>query len=218
VSSPARRRRAPRRSGKPDGRTLRAERTRKAIIDAHNALMLDGDLAPTAARVAERAGVSVGSLWVHFKDLEALFAAAGEKTLQVQYAGWRPIPPELSLAERIDRFCRQRVAMLESIAGASRAAQIRLPFSRQLRDNRARHNARLRAEIEDLFAGEVRAAGPVGPRLVDALLTASTWPAWMGCRDDLGLDVADAAAVLQHTVTAILLVDPLLSAGPAPRP
>jgi TetR/AcrR family transcriptional regulator of autoinduction and epiphytic fitness len=195
-----------RRSGKPDGRTLRARRTRQAIIDAHNALMLEGDLTPTAARVAERAGVSVGSLWVHFKDLEALFAAAGEKTLQVQYAGYRPVPPGLPLPERIEQYCRQRVSMLESIAGASRAAQIRLPFSRQLRDNRARHNARLRAEIEELFAGEIAAAGDAGPRLVDALLVVSTWPTWMGARDDLDLDVATAAAVLHYTVAAVLNV------------
>jgi TetR/AcrR family transcriptional regulator, regulator of autoinduction and epiphytic fitness len=202
VSTPAR----DRRSGKPDGRNLRSARTRRAIIDAHNALMLDGDLQPTAARVAERAGVSVGSLWVHFKDLEALFAAAGEKTLQVQYAGYRPVPADLPLAERIERFCAQRARMLESIAGASRAAQIRLPFSRQLRDNRARHNARLREEIELLFEPEIATAGQGARRLVDALLMACTWPAWMGCRDDLGLSVAEAAAVLQLTVTAVLLV------------
>jgi TetR/AcrR family transcriptional regulator of autoinduction and epiphytic fitness len=96
--------------------------------------------------------------------------------------------------------------MLESIAGASRAAQIRLPFSRQLRDNRARHNARLRAEIEELFAGEIAAAGDAGPRLVDALLVVSTWPTWMGARDDLDLDVATAAAVLHYTVAAVLNV------------
>lgn len=196
---------APRPSGKPDGRTLRAARTRAAIIDAHNALMLDGDLQPTAARIAERAGVSLGSLWSHFKDLEALFAAAGEKTLAIQYAGYRPIPADQPLHERVAQFCRQRVAMLESIAGASRAAQIRLPFSRQLRDNRARHNARLRAEIEQLFHREIAAAGTRGPDLVHALLVASTWPAWTGSRDDLGLGVRDAAAVLHHTVLAVLL-------------
>jgi len=115
---------------KPDGRTLRAERTRRAVIDAHLALLLEGDPQPTASRVAARAGVSVRALWSHFRDLEQLFAAAGEKTLEVQYAGFAPVPAGLPLDERVELFCRQRARMLESIAGASRAAQIRLPFSR----------------------------------------------------------------------------------------
>ncbi|GAB3451380.1 TetR/AcrR family transcriptional regulator [Actinophytocola sediminis] len=188
------------RPAKTDGRTLRAERSRAAIIDAHLALMLEGDLQPTASRVAERAGVSLRTLWGHFKDLEALFAAAGQKTLRVQYAGFEPVPPDLPLAERIDRFCRQRVRMLEVIAGASRAAQIRLPFSAQLRRNRARHNDRLRAELTDLFAEETAA----DPELVTALLSATTWPTWMGNRDDLGLSVEQAGEVMRRTVTALL--------------
>lgn len=183
-----------------DGRTLRAERTRAAIIDAHMALMLEGDLQPTAARIADRAGVSLRSLWSHFTDLEALFAAAGQKTLEIQYADHQPVPPDQPLADRVDQFCRQRVHMLEVIAGASRAAQIRLPYSPQLRANRRRHNDRVRAEIEELFAEEV--AGDA--ELVTALLVATAWPAWMGSRDDLGLSVDEAAAVMHRTVTALL--------------
>lgn len=183
-----------------DGRTRRAERTREAIIDAHMALMLDGDLQPTARRVAERAGVSLRTLWGHFKDLEALFAAAGQKTLRIQYADFHPIPPDQPLADRIDQFCRQRAHMLEVIAGASRAAQIRLPFSKQLRVNRAHHNERLRVEIAELFTAEV--AGD--DDLLTALVVATTWPAWMGSRDDLGLSVEQSTTVMHRTVTALL--------------
>lgn len=182
---------------------MRAERTRRAVIDAHLALLLEGDLQPTAARIAARAGVSVRALWSHFGDLEQLFAAAGEKTLEVQYAEYRPIPPGLPLAARVDQFCHRRARMLEVIAGASRAAQLRLPFSPQLRANRARHNERLRAELEELFAEEV--AGD--PDLVTALLVATTWPAWMGSRDDLGLGVDEATEVMRRAVTALLTVE-----------
>ena len=183
-----------------DGRTLRAERTREAIIDAHMALMLEGDLQPTARRVAERAGVSLRTLWGHFADLEALFAAAGHRTLEIQYADYHPVPADQPLADRIDQFCRQRAHMLEVIAGASRAAQIRLPFSQQLRVNRAHHNDRLRAELAVLFAEEIGD----DTDLMAALLVATTWPAWMGARDDLGLTVEQATTVMHHTVTALL--------------
>ena len=65
-----------------DGRTARATRTRSAIVDAHLALISEGDLKPTGERIAERAGVSLRALWANFKDMEALFAASGERLLQ----------------------------------------------------------------------------------------------------------------------------------------
>src|SRR3546814_6231042 len=60
-----------------DGRTLRAMRTREAIFDATFSLIDEGDLRPTAPRVAERAGVSVRSVFQHFDDLESLHAEIG---------------------------------------------------------------------------------------------------------------------------------------------
>lgn len=193
-----------------DGRTLRAQRTRQAIIDAHMALMLEGDLQPTAGRVAERAGVSLRALWSHFKDLETLFGAAGAKALEIQFADFQPISPELPLNERVELFCRQRARMLDVIAGASRAAQIRLPFSKQLHANRVRHNVRLRAEIEELFAKEIAVVGDAGQRdrFVTALLSATTWASWMGCRDDLTLSFDEATEVMHRTVAALVGADP----------
>ncbi|SNT58488.1 transcriptional regulator, TetR family [Actinomadura meyerae] len=193
-------------SGKPaaDGRTLRAQRTRTSIVDANMALMMEGNLRPTAAQVAERAGVSLRTLWSHFPDLESLFAATGEKTLQVQYAHYAVIPADRPLEERVNDFCRQRAAMLESIAGASRAAQVRLPFSAQLRRNRRRHNERLRTDIGLTFAPEIALAGAEADELVSALMVACTWPTWMGGRDDLGLSVAEATQVMIRMVMVIL--------------
>lgn len=166
--------------------------------------MSEGDLQPTAIRVAERAGVSLRTFWSHFNDLESLFAAAGAKTQEVARDLYRPVPVDQPLMDRVDQFCRQRVRMLEAIAGASRAAQIRIPFSPALQSSRAQHNNRLRSEIEELFAIEIAAAGDDGEEVVTALMVAATWPAWMGARDDLGLSVQQAAAVMFRSVTALL--------------
>ncbi|RAY15613.1 TetR/AcrR family transcriptional regulator [Actinomadura craniellae] len=187
-----------------DGRTLRAQRTRASIVDANMALMMEGTLRPTAAQVAKRAGVSLRTLWSHFPDLESLFAATGEKTLEVQYAHHYVIPADRPLEDRVRDFCHQRARMLESIAGASRAAQLRLPFSEQLRRNRRRHNERLRTDIGQTFAPEIALAGADADELVSALLVTCTWPTWMGSRDDLGLSVDEATRVMQRTVMAIL--------------
>lgn len=188
-----------------DGRTLRAQRTRQAIVNANMDLMLEGNLKPTAVEVASRAGVSTRAVFTHFPDLEQLFAATGQQTLAVQYANYRPVPADLPLEQRIELFCAQRARMLESIAGASRAAQARLPFSSQLRQNRARHNARLRTDLGLTFAPEIAKAGEEADLLVTALVVACTWPAWMGSRDDLSLTVDEATAVMVRTVHSLLM-------------
>lgn len=187
-----------------DGRTLRAERTRRAITDAHFELLEAGELRPTAERIAERAGVSLRALWTNFKDMEGLFAAAGERLMERQRAEYRPVPTELPLPERIQRYCEQRARLLELIAPAARAARIREPFSAQLRKNRQWYLQIARDELESLFAPELAAAGPAAHEILDALTVAATFSGWSMLRDDLHLDVAGATAVLRRVVSGLL--------------
>ncbi|WP_426506178.1 TetR/AcrR family transcriptional regulator [Dactylosporangium sp. McL0621] len=187
-----------------DGRTLRAERTRQAITDAHFALLEEGELRPTAERIAERAGVSLRALWTNFKDMEGLFAAAGERLMERQRAEYRPVEPDLPLVERIERYCAQRARLLELIAPAARAARIREPFSAQLRKNRAWYLEIAREELQTLFGPELDAAGPARTEIVDALTVAVTFAGWSMWRDELHLDVDGATAVLRRVVSALL--------------
>lgn len=183
-----------------DGRTARAVRTRVAIVDAHLALLHDGDLRPTGERIAERAGVSLRTLWTNFKDMETLFAAAGERLHELQLEAYRPIPTDLPLDERIAAFCRQRAQMLEILAPAARAAATREPFSPALRHNRAVEIARVRDEINTLFGPELKDSG----ELEHALVATVTYASWSVLREQLSLDVAPATNVMTRTVRALL--------------
>jgi TetR/AcrR family transcriptional regulator, regulator of autoinduction and epiphytic fitness len=191
-------------SPRVDGRTARALRTRAGIVDAHLALLRDGDMRPTGERIAERAGVSLRTLWTNFRDMETLFAATGRRLAEIQAAEHRDIPATLPLPERITAFCAQRARMLELLAPAARAAATREPFSPQLRQNRKTEIERVRAEIAELFATELDAAGPARTAVHDALLVASTYGSWAMTRDQLGHDVTAATGLMRLTVTAIL--------------
>ncbi|MDG4769876.1 TetR/AcrR family transcriptional regulator [Solwaraspora sp. WMMD792] len=198
--------------GRVDGRSARAERTRAAIVEAHLALISEGDLRPTGERIAERAGISLRTLWTNFKDMETLFEASGEEVLRQQEAAYRPISPNLPLAKRVDAYCRQRARLLQLIAPSARAAQMREPLSPQLHRNRLKHIDRVRAEVEQLFAVELDRAGAGREQLVQAVTVASMWSAWSMLRDGLGLGVDQARAVMTRTVGA------LLSTGSADSP
>jgi TetR/AcrR family transcriptional regulator, regulator of autoinduction and epiphytic fitness len=187
-----------------DGRTARAERTRRAIVDAHLELLGEGDLKPTGERIAERAGVSLRALWTNFKDMERLFAATGQRLMERQEAEFRPVPTDLPLERRVEEFCRQRARLLELIGPAAKAARIREPFSAQLRRNRSWYISRVREEIATLFAGELVRAGAEREELLNALIVAATSTSWALLRDEMALDVDGARRVMQRMVLRLL--------------
>ncbi|AGL20905.1 TetR/AcrR family transcriptional regulator [Actinoplanes sp. N902-109] len=191
---------SPRPAQRIDGRTARAERTRAAIVEAHVTLIRDGDLRPTADRIAKQAGVSLRALWSHFADMEALFAASGRLILEQRDAAHEQIPAGLPLAQRIEAYCRQRARLLEQIAPAAKASSLKEPFSPALQAYRRNHVQRVRDELQTLFAEEIGA----DEQLLDALTAASMWPSWGTLRDAMGLDPEAARAALTRTITALL--------------
>ncbi|MFF5079817.1 TetR/AcrR family transcriptional regulator [Actinoplanes sp. NPDC000266] len=187
-----------------DGRTARSERTRNAIVDAHLQLIREGDLRPTADRIAKQAGVSLRALWSHFADMEALFTASGRRVLEIRDAAHRPVSPELPLAERIDAYCRQRTRLLEQIGPTAKAAALKEPFSETLRRYRQLHVERVRAELGTLFAVEVDG----NDELLNALTAISMWPTWSTWRETMNLSVPAARAALSRTITSLLQAAP----------
>jgi TetR/AcrR family transcriptional regulator of autoinduction and epiphytic fitness len=188
-----------------DGRIARGERTRQAIVEAHTALLREGVLKPTGKVIADRAGVSLRTLWLNFKDLEALLSAT---TTYWQLADLElrvDIDPALPLVDRIDSYCRQRAQRLEHLAPAARSAVLGEPFSPALVRSRAVHVARVESDIAQAFAPELEAASGDGDVLAKALFVAGSWPSWSSLRDDHGLGVAGATAVMRHTITRLLL-------------
>src|SRR5438034_7102235 len=105
-----------------DGRTARAQRTRDAVVDSLLELVREGELRPTAPRIAERAGVSLRSVFQHFSDLEALYAVAAERQL-VMIAGLvRRLSPTGPLDDRLEAFVGQRSRVLEALTSVQRAS------------------------------------------------------------------------------------------------
>ncbi len=189
-----------------DGRTARAVRTREAIVDASIALVDEGDVRPTALKVAERAGVSVRSVFQHFDDLEGLYAAIANRLVD-RISGIKAVVDEtLPVPERIVDMVRSRTRVLEALTPIRRAAAVHAPFSAEVRlQLEAGHNM-LRAELERVFADELaKRDEPERTRLLDALDTVLSWPSWENLRTLNHRSEDEARAVLEHVVSALLL-------------
>ena len=183
-----------------DGRTARSERTRNAIVDAHLQLIREGDLRPTADRIAKQAGVSLRALWSHFADMEALFAASGQRVLELRDGEHRADLGQVAAGRSGRGVCRQRARLLEQIAPTAKAAAIKEPFSTTLQRYRRIHVERVRDELAVLFAAEIEG----NDELLNALTAVSMHPTWSTWRDAMNLPVAAARATLARTITALL--------------
>lgn len=188
-----------------DGRTLRALRTREAIVDATIALLEQGDLRPTAPRVADRAAVSVRSVFQHFDDLEGLYAAVADRLIERLGHIYVDVDPALPAEVRIPEFVRQRSILLEAITPIRRAAAVHAPFSNEVRARLQAGHELLRDQIARLFAAELSARpDPERSTLLDALDTVLSWPSWDNLRALNGRSVQEAAVVLESMVSALV--------------
>jgi AcrR family transcriptional regulator len=162
-----------------DGRSARAARTRDAVVDALLSLLDDGNLRPTARQVAQRAGVSLRSVYVHFDDLDDLFTAAAHQHFERVRDLIERIPDHGPFETRLDLFTRQRARIHEASAQVRRAAVLQEPFSNALAEVLALARNLSRAEIELVFGKEIGRRKGDGRTCVivqlDMLSSATTW-------------------------------------------
>jgi TetR/AcrR family transcriptional regulator, regulator of autoinduction and epiphytic fitness len=190
-----------------DGRAARAARTRGAIVDALLELLEEGDLQPTAHRIADRAGISLRLIYHHFGDLEALFHAAALRQGERIVLMTSPIASDLPFDERLDLFAEQRAEILEWMTPVRRASLLQEPFSDELQRARdaaltigEEHAARLFAEELALVSAEAR------PAVRAALGATSGWSFWDTLRVS-GRSIDEARAAMRCTISALLRPD-----------
>jgi len=188
-----------------DGRVARSRRTRAAIVEALVDLLEEGNPQPTIEEIAARAGVAPRTVFQHYADREALFAAVSAHREAHLEALMGTIDPDASLAERVAAVVSQRARVYEWIAAVRRGALLMEPFSDAVHSSLEQFRATKREELARVFAGEL-AARPEGDRatLSAALGAAASWSAWDALRTHQDLDVEAASAALALTLMALL--------------
>ena len=189
-----------------DGRNLRAERTRTALATAYLDLLTEGDLRPTAERIAERAGVSPRSVFKHFPDREALFGAASAiQEERIRDLIGEPPDPTGPLEARIDAFVEQRARFHEFVSPVRRSALLIEPFSPVIAEKLQMARSAGAAHVDHVFAPELaKLEGEARDDLRAALCATAAWPTWESLRRHQGLDADRARAVMRKMLTAQL--------------
>jgi TetR/AcrR family transcriptional regulator, regulator of autoinduction and epiphytic fitness len=190
---------------KPDGRSARSQRTRRAVIDALLTLIAEGDANPGAQRVAERAGVSTRTVFAHFTSLDDLHCASVERATVRVLSLLSPIDRDQPLVGRIDELCRQRARLNEEIGPIMRAAALRAPSSVPLARAVERGRRASREQIDRIFAAELARLDEQARRRRCATVDALVGPdAWHLLRSTHGLPPHEARLAVREALHAQL--------------
>ena len=189
-----------------DGRIARSQRTREAVVDALLEILNEGDLQPTAQRIAQRANVSLRLVFHHFEDLETIYAEVQRRQIERTAPMLHPaISPNSPLNKRIIEMVAQRTRILEFVSPVRRHAVLRAPFAPTIAKLLAGARELARDQIAEVFERELSAMPAAERRdVLNALAVAMSWESWEFMRRQQGQSEADARRVMERTVRALL--------------
>jgi AcrR family transcriptional regulator len=184
----------------PDGRRKRSQSSRKKIVAAMLKLVAEGDVAPSAARIATAAGVGERTIFRHFEDLDILFqemsAEIEDKVLPELLRPYTQTDWKNQLQELLER----RVAFHEKIMPYRISGNVKRFRSVFLMQDYRRFMKLERDSIEAILPAIVR-ADKVRARAIQVALS---FYSWQLLRQDEELNVHDAKAVVKQMLSDIL--------------
>ena len=181
-----------------DGRRERGRSSHRRIVEAMMELIAQGDLSPSAARVAEEAGIGLRTVFRHFDDMDALYAeitaTITEEVMPVVMAPY----PDQPWRDNVRELVRRRVGLFETTLPFRLAANIKRYQSPFLMGQYSRVVMLERELILRLLPAAVR-ADRIG---VEALCAALSFHSWRTLRHDQSLSAEEAGTVMGRMVEA----------------
>ncbi|MGH1492497.1 MAG: TetR/AcrR family transcriptional regulator [Acidimicrobiales bacterium] len=162
-------------SDKPiDGRRARRTKSRQAVIEAMFDLVQEGKVPPEIEDVAERAGVSVSSVFRNFDGIGDLQHQALQ-WFQQQYGHLFEVnDADESLADRLRSHVRSRVMMADEVGPLLRLARARAVDHEKMVGSTATVRGRMAEQTRQRFAKEIRQLSPAQAANLTALIDSTT--------------------------------------------
>lgn len=160
----------------PDGRNARRQRSRTAVIDAVFSLIEEGKVPPSVDDIAERAGVSVSSIFRNFDGLADMQRQALDRAHQRWAPSFEVDDAAEPLADRIRSHVRSRVDLFETGGALMRVARGRALDHDPIVEGVARLRARFADQTRSRFATEIHQLTPAAAADLVAIVDTVTSP------------------------------------------
>ena len=193
-----------------DGRHLRSARTKQVIIEAYLALLRENPQVPTAARIAERAGYSVRSVFERFADLHALRVAATDYALARGNAQAAAGDVAGNREARLKAHVETRAGICEQWLPLWRALNANQGDSAELKSRILLVRQAILKRIELMYMTELATLEEREHRqILIAIETLVDFESWAHMREHKGLSFAEACAVWIHAIDRLLPPTPV---------
>lgn len=180
--------------------------THRVLVDSLLELVSESGGVPTRRQIAERAGVSERTVFVHFADREALYETAALRQAERWQALAEPVPSDWPPVRRVEALLRQRERMYTLMTPIRRIGLGLEPRSSALHRVMLDGDRWLRTDLARVFAPELdRVAEPDAPGgLLDSLDAAACWQTWEHLRERRGLGPDEAQRAVSRMLLALL--------------
>lgn len=183
-----------------DGRRQRSERSRAQIIEAMFALTREGDMSPSAAKVADRAKVGLRTVFRHFEDMDSLYVEMAERiTAEVMPIVLAPFEAR-DWRGRFFEHVERRIEIYERIMPVRVSGNLRRFQSRFLMEEYRRNLLIERSALAALLPDAIHQDAV----LFAAIETSASFQTWRRLRQDCDLPPADASAVFRLTLDRLI--------------
>lgn len=184
-----------------DGRRVRRDRNRDAVVEALLQLFREGNLDPSSDEIAARSGVSARSIFRYFDDVADLaHAAIMRQQHDVAHLLRIDADPADPTTVKVAALVRQRSELFEATTMVGMAARARGPFHPSVDAGLSETRRQLRAQVAALFDPELTALGNAAPAVLTAVDLLGSFENWLLLRRDQHLSVDDAARRLTDAI------------------
>lgn len=193
-----------------DGRRLRRDRNRDAVVSALLELYNEGNLDPSAEEIAVRSGVSARSVFRYFDDVDDLSRAAiDQQQVAVRHLLHIDAEPDADTTVKARALARQRSDLFEAIESVGTVSRLKAPFHLLVAERLAEGRRFLRNQLTQLFAPELAALRAAhGKDAVDRCLAAAdvvtSFESYRLMRDDHRLSRSSTVTSMTEALVALL--------------
>ena len=157
------------------------------MIDAALSLILGGNFAPTAKQISEEAGVGIRSFFRQFEDMEELFAAVDEQTVQAAIGSFSGGVREGRLEDRL-------TSLVETYSSAFEANKMLLMTTQSLRWRWSKANI-------EAWIPEVLELSAIDRTLLQSQLS---FELWHRLREHQGVSLEEGRTIVLRVLNLLL--------------
>ena len=195
-------------TGEPntDGRRLRRDNNRSAVVNALLMLYQEGNLSPSTEEIAARSGVSSRSLFRYFDDVDDLARAAILAEVErIRHLTPIDIRLDQPLATRLSELATQRSVLWEAVGAVAMVTRMRAHRNPMLAEMLRSNRMQLRDQVRRLVEPELADAGHSAATLLAVADVLTSFETWRLMRDDQMLSVDAARVALLEGLTRLFI-------------